>query len=90
MNVWKYRDGLAVTECTSFPYAFRTMFNAVRRGTEKGRNYEDMMKSMRIISPAKDVHGDFRTYNFDEASIMAKNNGLLNSDGTINSREFKR
>ena len=87
---WLFKDGATVIECTSFPYAFRTMFNTVKKGVEKGRKYEDMVKAMSIVSPAKDRLGNTKSYNYAEATEMATNSGLLTSDGQINSREFKR
>ena len=88
--IWKFKDGVSMSEYESFPYAFRTMHNAVCRGVEKGgRKYDDMMKQMFIISPLKDRNGDPKSYSYTEASAMAKTQGLLDSDGKINSREFK-
>ena len=90
MTEWIFKDGATQTKCTSFPYAYRLMFNTLKQGVEKGRKYEDMIKGMLIISPQKDNHGDPRTYNYASASEMAKCSGLLTPDGQINSREFKR
>lgn len=90
MNDWIFKDGLVETKCTSFPYAYRTMFNALKKGVESGRKYENMIKQMIIISPQKDVHGDNRRYTYALATEMAKSSGLLTPDGQINSREFKR
>lgn len=87
---WVFKDGLAVIDCTSFPYAFRMMHNAIKTGVEKGRKYNDMAKSMLIVSPMKDIHGAARVYNYTEASKMAVSQGLLNSDGQLNGKEFKK
>lgn len=89
MTEWIFKDGATQTSCTSFPYAYRMMFNAVKSGVEKGRKYNDMVKQMLIISPLKDSRGDRRKYNYATASEMATASGLL-KDGEINSREFKR
>jgi hypothetical protein len=90
MTEWIFKDGATQTKCTSFPYAYRLMFNTLKQGVEKGRKYDDMIKGMLIISPQKDNHGDPRTYNYAAATDMAKASGLLTPDGQINSREFKR
>lgn len=87
---WLFKDGATVIDCTSFPYAFRTMFNTVKKGVEKGRKFEDMVKGMSIVSPMRDRLGNTKTYTYAEATEMATNTGLLTSDGQINSREFKR
>lgn len=79
------------TEFTSFPYAFRTMFNIVKKAVEgKERSYADVTKSLFIISPQLDRLGKPRVYGYSEATSMATSSGLLTPDGTINSREFRR
>ena len=90
MTEWIFKDGATQTKCTSFPYAYRLMFNTRKQGVEKGRKYNDMIAQMVIISPQKDNHGDPRKYNYAAATDMAKASGLLTPDGQINSREFKR
>lgn len=88
---WLFKDGVTVIECTSFPYAFRTMFNTIRKGVEKGgRKYEDMVKQMFIVNLHKDRMGDTKTYSYAEAIQMAKTMDLLTPAGEINSREFRR
>ena len=85
---WIFKDGVASQGCMSFPYAFRMMFNAIKKGVETGRKYDDMVKQMVIIAPTKDQHGDPRRYNYTSATDLAKSSGLLNPNGEINSREF--
>ena len=87
---WIFKDGCSVTDCTSFPYAYRTMWNTVRKGVEKGRKHDDMIRQMWIISPIRDRNGDLKRYSYSQATEMAKNQGLLSADGQINSREFRR
>ena len=88
---WIFKDGATKVECTSFPYAFRTMWNTIKKGVEGGkRTHSDMVKSMSILSPIKDAYGQPRTYGYEDAKRMAENQGLLTPDGQINSREFKR
>jgi hypothetical protein len=87
---WIFKDGASEVKCTSFPYAYRTMFNALKKGVESGRKYNDMVKQMTIISPQKDVHGDLRRYNYTTATEMAKASGLLISTGEIDFNEFKK
>ena len=87
---WIFKNGSTVADCTSFPYAFRTMWNTVRKGVENGRNQNDVTRQMWIISPIKDRNGDEKKYSYAEAIEMARNQGLLSLDGQINSREFRR
>ena len=87
---WTFKDGASQFQCTSFPYAFRQMYNTIKKGVESGRKYDDMVKSMSILSPVKDQHGDPRIYSYTAAAEMATAQGLLTADGQINSREFKR
>ena len=90
MNDWIFKDGLTKTSCTSFPYAYRLMFTALKKGVESGRKYNDMVKQMLIISPQLDRHGDPRKYDYAAATAMATASGLLTPEGQLNSREFKR
>ena len=90
-NSWTFKDGY--TEeivCTSFPYAFRALYNAVKKGLESGRSFGEMEKKLYIVSPIRDIYGDIKSYNYDECMQKAKDSGLLTADGTINSKEFKR
>lgn len=79
-----------VTEFTSFPYAFRTMFNVIKKGVETGRKHSEMMTELLIISPQTNRDGSAKIYNYNAAKEMASASGLLTPDGTINSREFRR
>jgi hypothetical protein len=87
---WLFKDGSTVTECTSFPYAYRSMWNAMRKGVEKGRKADEVVKTMSIVSPIKDRNGDTKVYSYAAATAMAQAQGLLGVDGQINSREFRR
>lgn len=90
MTEWIFKDGATKTSCTSFPYAYRLMWNTLKQGVEKGRKAADMERQMLIISPQKDNHGDPRKYDYAAATAMATASGLLTPEGLINSREFKR
>jgi len=87
---WTFKDGLSKVGCTSFPFAYRLMYNTLKKGVESGRKYDDMMKQLVIIAPTKDQHGDFRRYSYAAATELAKSSGLLTPTGEINSREFKK
>ena len=89
-NEWIFKDGVTQTKCTSFPYAYRLMHQTLKKGVESGRKYNEMVKQMSILSPAKDQHGDPRIYSYTDATEMATAQGLLTADGQINSREFKK
>jgi hypothetical protein len=87
---WTFKDGPSQFPYDTFPLAFRAMFNTVKTGVEKGRKFNEMTKQMVILAPTKDQHGDFRRYNYDAATELAKASELLTSDGEINGRVFKR
>ena len=87
--LWILKDGFTQQEFSSFPFAFRQMYYSVKQGVEKGKNLADLIKGIQIVSPLKDVHGDPRTYSYATAIMMAKDQGLLTADGSINSKEFK-
>ena len=87
---WIFKYGTAETKCTSFPYAYRALVNALKQGAEKGLNQHEMIKQMYILSPIKDNYCNSRTYNYNEATDMARSSGLLTPEGNLNSREFKR
>jgi hypothetical protein len=89
-NQWIFKDGSSQFTCDSFPYAYRTMFNTLKKGVESGRKYNDMVKQMVIIAPTKDQHGDLRRYNYADATELAKSSEVLTATGEINSRVFKR
>jgi len=89
-NKWIFKDGASVTECDSFPFAYRIMYNTFHKGLEKNaRIGADMVKQMLIVSPVKDNYGKKRTYSYAAATEMAKTSGLLTPEGQINSKEFK-
>ena len=83
-TTWIFDDGLQQHLCATFPYAFRFMYSAMKKGVEQGKSYEDMARKFRILSPTGTV------YNYIRASALATQQGLLTPEGTINSREFKR
>ena len=89
---WILKDGAKTYDCTSFPFAYRTMYNILRQGVEKGvRKHDEMVKGFAIISPMTDRStGKPKVYSFAEATQFAKDTGVLQPDGQINSREFKK
>lgn len=89
-SIWIFKDGYTTRiECTSFPYAFRLMYNTIKNGVKNGKSNIELTKNMSIVSPIKDIHGDYRIYYYDDAVRMATNSGLLSADGQLNSKEFK-
>jgi len=84
---WILRTGSQEIDCTSFPYAYRTLFNLIQRGIKdkKPVNTNDLS----ILGP-KNLRGDRRSYSYNDATELATEQGLLTADGQINSREFKR
>jgi len=77
-----------VIDCTSFPYAFRSAFNTLRKQIEAGKSTAELIKSISIIGPAN-AKGERTKYSYVSATEMATSMGLLTPDGQINSKEFK-
>jgi len=86
---WTVKSGVSITECTSFPYAFRFAFNLVRKALEKNQNLNMVMNGIRIIGPPNGK-GEAMEYTYSSAANLAKSMGLLLPDGTINQKEFKK
>lgn len=90
MNVtWilKYRD--QKIDCSSFPFAYRTAFNVVRKAIEEKLPTGTLISSISITGPPN-FKGDRKTYSYVQATEMARSMGLLNSDDEVNTREFKK
>jgi hypothetical protein len=85
---WTLKTGLQSIDNTSFPYAFRTMFNMVKKSVEGGKHFSEVIKTMSILSPPS-LKGERKTYSYAEACQLARNQGLLSADNQINSKEFK-
>jgi hypothetical protein len=86
---WIVRSGFTATECASFPYAFRTAFNIVRKALEKNQNVNSAINGIQIVGPPNGK-GETMKYTYSSAVNLAKSMGLLLPDGTINQKEFKR
>jgi hypothetical protein len=87
---WILNTGTGPIPCDTFPYAFRTAFNLVRRASEtKGANVSVVIKGISIQGPPN-LRGERRMYSYVTATQMALDQGLLTPDGSINSREFKQ
>lgn len=84
---WLLKQNSKTTECSSFPYAFRTMWNQIRKAQEEKKivNTSEFV----ILGPLN-PRGERYKYNFMEAKQMAMDMGLLDSNGNINGKEFKR
>jgi hypothetical protein len=81
---WIFYDGLMKHPCATFPYAYRKLFNAMRVGVENGRKESSMIGLFKIISPTGKV------YSYGAATALAKDQGLVTTDNTLNSKEFKK
>jgi len=87
---WILKSGLQDIPYTSFPFAFRSAFNIVRKGLEGGKKtLAELTAPLSIVGPAN-MKGERRTYTYSTAEKMARDEGLLTPDGQINSREFKK
>jgi len=84
---WILKNGSQVVDCASFPFAYRTMFNMVRKGIADKKPVN--LNNLSILGP-KNLRGDRRTYSYQAATELATEQGLLTPEGQINSREFKK
>ena len=76
-------------DCDSFPFAFRSAFNAVRKAVEAKQSPASVAKNITILGPTNS-RGERITYTYASALQLAQDQGLVTSEGNINSREFKR
>lgn len=86
---WILKNGAQRTECASFPFAFRTAFNLIRKAIEAKQDASAIMRNLSIVGPPG-PRGERTTYSYASAKEMAEGMGLLSPEGQINSREFKR
>lgn len=82
--IWILDDGARKHECTSFPFAFKQLFNLLDKAEKNKVNKAAIQNRSVIIAPWGKV------YNYDAAVELAKASGLLTPDGNINSKEFKK
>jgi GMP synthase PP-ATPase subunit len=85
---WILKTGTQTIDCVSFPYAFRTAYNIIRKSIETG-NETQITKTLTILGPPN-VKGERRSYSYASAMRLAIEQDLLTSEGTINSKEFKK
>jgi len=86
MTNWILKLGTKKIDCDTFPFAFRTAFNAIEAGIKNKMPIDP--KTVSIQGPAG-PRGDRTIYSYAAATELAKSQGLLN-DGKINAKEFKR
>jgi hypothetical protein len=84
---WIFKNGAQAVDCTSFPYAFRTMWNVVKKGIADKKPVDT--GSLSILGP-KNSKGERESYTYFRAKMLAEAQGLLTAEEQINSREFKR
>ncbi len=77
------------TDCSSFPYAFRTAYNIVRKTIEAKKDPTATIRGLTILGPVNG-RGERNKYNYAQATELAQGQGLLQADGNLNSREFKK
>ena len=86
-NKWIFKNCGSTQVFDSFPLAYKVMF-AIAKKSVQAKNSDTVIKGMSIISPIKDVHGNPRKYDYAAASQMARDSGLLDSNGQIESKAF--
>ena len=83
---WIFKNGTQNLDCTSFPYAFRMMHGVVRKAIADGKPVNTATLS--ILGPQ--TENGRKTYSYHAACALATEQGLLEADGNLNSREFKK
>ena len=73
----------------SFPLAYRSMYQTLKRGVEKGRKYADMIKCMTITGPIA-PGAKSNTYSYAVATQKAKDMRLVTAEGQLDNYEFKK
>jgi len=86
---WILRNGTEDIDCVSFPFAYRTAFNLVRKTIEARTDAASVIKSLTIFGP-RNPRGERKSYSYAAATSLAREQGLLTPEGTINNREFKK
>ena len=85
---WQFKNGTnAPLEFTTFPFAFRAMYNLVRKGIEDKKPVDTA--GFLIVGP-KNPRGERVKYGYFAALELARSGGLLNQEGYINGKEFKK
>lgn len=84
---WQFKNGTNVLEFTTFPFAFRAMYNLVRNGIEDKKLVDT--SAFLIVGP-KNPRGERVKYGYFAAMDMARNMGLINVEGYLNGKEFKK
>ena len=82
--IWILDDGARKYECSSFPLAFKQLFNLLDKAGKNKVNSSAIANRSVIIAPWGKV------YNYEAAVDLAKAGGVLAPDGTINSKEFDK
>jgi len=83
-KTWKFRNGVQLFDCSTFPYAFRMMYSTLKKAEGQGKSESEITKSFKILSPVG------TEYSFAKAMELASQQGLIDRDGNINSKEFKQ
>ena len=86
---WTLVNGKSKSEFSSFPFAFRQAFFLIEAEKKAKRPALALMKELKILGPPN-PRSERTTYSWSSATDLAKSNGLLTLDGTLNSKEFKR
>lgn len=85
---WQFKNGSKTPlEFTTFPFAFRAMYNLVRQGIDAGKPVDT--SGFVIVGP-KNPRGERVRYGYFAALELARSGGLLNQEGYINGKEFKK
>ena len=84
--LWTLQENGTSSEYATFPFAYRTMLNIVRKAITEGKS--NITTHLFIYGPPYNTYGDRRCYNYTEASAMAETMGLV-KEGHIEKRNMK-
>ena len=85
---WIIVNGKSQVGHATFPLAYRQAYFLIENEKKAGRPVLPLMKTLKILGPP--IGGKPRaTYTWAAASDLARSNGLLTLNETLNGKEFK-
>jgi hypothetical protein len=86
---WILINGKSKSDHSTFPFAFREAYFLIEAEKKAKRPPLALIKGLKILGPPNS-RNERTTYSWSSASDLARSNGLLTVDGSLNSKEFKR
>ena len=83
INKWIFDDGAKEHTCSSFPYAYKMLYNQLQKAIETGIDPVKIQNRIIIVAPWG------KTYNYKNATDLALAQGLLTNEGKLNPKALK-